>query len=96
MMIRLKEKGTTLTWGHGPSSDPGSNMNVAPATVAVAAPVATAVVTVVVVAFVAAGVPGFITPDDGGGGGTGGLTRLYATWARELAFSAPHAVLWRF
>jgi hypothetical protein len=45
MMIRLKEKGTTLTWDPGPSSDPGSE--------AIAAPVAAAVVAVA-----AAGVPG--------------------------------------
>jgi hypothetical protein len=36
-MIRLVEKGTTLTWGPGPSSDPGSEAIAAPATVAVAA-----------------------------------------------------------
>jgi hypothetical protein len=37
MMIRIKEKGTTLTWGPGLSSDPGSEAIAAPATVAVAA-----------------------------------------------------------
>jgi hypothetical protein len=37
MMIRLKEKGTTLTWGPGPSSDPGSAAIAAPATAAAAA-----------------------------------------------------------
>jgi hypothetical protein len=37
MMIRLKEKGTTLTWGPGPSSDPGSEVIAAPAAVVVAA-----------------------------------------------------------
>jgi hypothetical protein len=26
MMIKLKEKGATLTWGPGPSSDPGSEI----------------------------------------------------------------------
>jgi hypothetical protein len=26
MTIKLKEKGTTLTWGPGPSSDPGSEI----------------------------------------------------------------------
>jgi hypothetical protein len=35
-MIRLKEKGTTLTWGPGPSSDLGSEVIAAPATAAVA------------------------------------------------------------
>jgi hypothetical protein len=34
MMIRLVEKGTTLTWGLGLSSDPGSEAIVAPAAVA--------------------------------------------------------------
>jgi hypothetical protein len=47
MMIRLKEKGTTLTWGPGPSSDPGSKAIVAPAVAATAA-----------VAIAAGGVPG--------------------------------------
>jgi hypothetical protein len=36
IMIRLKEKGTTLTWGPGPSSDLGSEVIAAPATAAVA------------------------------------------------------------
>jgi hypothetical protein len=36
MMFRLKEKGTTLTWGPGPSSDPGSEEIAAPAAAAVA------------------------------------------------------------
>jgi hypothetical protein len=49
MMIRLKEKGTTLTWGLGPSSDPGSE--------AITAPVAAAVA-----AAAAVGAPGVITP----------------------------------
>jgi hypothetical protein len=31
IMIRLKEKGTTLTWGSRPSSDPGSEAIAAPA-----------------------------------------------------------------
>jgi hypothetical protein len=35
MMIRFKEKGTTLTWGPGPSSDPGSEAIAAPAAAAV-------------------------------------------------------------
>jgi hypothetical protein len=48
MMIRLKEKGTTLTWGPGLSSDPGSE--------AIAAPAAA------VVAVAVAGAPGVITP----------------------------------
>jgi hypothetical protein len=48
MMIRLKGKGTTLTWGPGPSSDPGSETT--------AAVVAAAVGAAVVVA--AAGAPG--------------------------------------
>jgi hypothetical protein len=47
MMIRLKEKGTTLTWGPGPSSDPRSMAIVALAIVAAAA-----------VAVATAGVPG--------------------------------------
>jgi hypothetical protein len=39
MMIRLVEKGTTLTWGPGLSSDPGSEAIAAPtAEVAAAAP----------------------------------------------------------
>jgi hypothetical protein len=37
MMIRLKEKGTTLTWGPGLSTDPGSEAIVAPIVAAVAA-----------------------------------------------------------
>jgi hypothetical protein len=36
MMIRLVEKGTTLTWGPGLSSDPGSEAIAAPAAAAVA------------------------------------------------------------
>jgi hypothetical protein len=36
MMIRLKEKGTTLTWAVGLSSDPGSEAIAAPAAVAAA------------------------------------------------------------
>jgi hypothetical protein len=47
MMIRLEEKGTTLTWGPGLSSNPGSE--------AIAAPPAAAAV---VVAVAAAGAPG--------------------------------------
>jgi hypothetical protein len=50
MMIRLKEKGTTLAWGPGPSSDPGSE-RIAALAAAVVAAAATAVAT-------AAGVPG--------------------------------------
>jgi hypothetical protein len=50
-MFRLKEKGTTLTWGPGPSSDPGSEAITAPAVAAVAAAAAA-------VAIAAAGVPG--------------------------------------
>jgi hypothetical protein len=42
MMIRLKEKGTTLTWGPGPSSDPGSEAIAAPTAAAVVAAVAVA------------------------------------------------------
>jgi hypothetical protein len=37
MMIRLKEKGTRLTWGTRPSSDSGSEVIAAPAAAAVAA-----------------------------------------------------------
>jgi hypothetical protein len=48
-MIRLVEKGTTLTWGPGLSSDPGSEAAAAPAVVAAAA--------VVVVVVAATGVP---------------------------------------
>jgi hypothetical protein len=48
MMIRFKEKGTTLTWGPGPSSDPRSE--------AIAAPAAIAAAVAIVVA--AAGAPG--------------------------------------
>jgi hypothetical protein len=51
MMIRLKEKGTTLTWGPGPSSDPGSEAIAAPAAAA-------AIAAAAVVAVAAAGVPG--------------------------------------
>jgi multisubunit Na+/H+ antiporter MnhB subunit len=47
MMIRFKEKGTTLTWGPGPSSDPGSK--------AIAAPAAAVAIAV---AMAAAGAPG--------------------------------------
>jgi hypothetical protein len=36
-MIRLKEKGITLTWGPRPSSDPGSETIAAPAVAAVVA-----------------------------------------------------------
>jgi hypothetical protein len=43
MMIRLNEKGTTLTGGPRPSSDPGSEAIAAPAAAAVAAAVAVAV-----------------------------------------------------
>jgi hypothetical protein len=42
MMIRLVEKGTTLTWGPRLSSDPGSEAIAAPAVVVVAATVAVA------------------------------------------------------
>jgi hypothetical protein len=45
MTIKLKEKGATLTWGPGPSSDPGSEI----------AALAAAAASVVVVA---AGAPG--------------------------------------
>jgi hypothetical protein len=41
MTIRLKEKGTTLTWGPGPSSDPGSEAIAAPAAAVAAAVAAT-------------------------------------------------------
>jgi hypothetical protein len=37
MMIRHMEKGTTLTWGPGVSSDPGSGAIAAPAAVVAAA-----------------------------------------------------------
>jgi hypothetical protein len=37
MMIRLKEKWTTLTWGPGPFSDPGSEAIAAPAAAVAAA-----------------------------------------------------------
>jgi hypothetical protein len=37
MMIRLKEKGTTITWGPGLSSDPGSEAIAAPAAAVVVA-----------------------------------------------------------
>jgi hypothetical protein len=50
MMIRLKEKGITLTWGPRPSSDPGSEMIAAIAAIAFAAAAA--------VAIAAGGVPG--------------------------------------
>jgi hypothetical protein len=43
MMIRLKEKGTTLTWGPRPSSDPGSEAIATPAVAAVAAAASIAV-----------------------------------------------------
>jgi hypothetical protein len=46
MMVRFKEKGTTLTWGPGPSSDLGSEAIVTPAAAAVAAAVAIAVAAV--------------------------------------------------
>jgi hypothetical protein len=36
MIIRLVEKGTTLTWGPGLSSDPGSEAIAAPPAVAIA------------------------------------------------------------
>jgi hypothetical protein len=42
MMIRLVEKGTTLTWGLGLSSDPGSEGIAAPAAVAALAVAAAA------------------------------------------------------
>jgi hypothetical protein len=48
MITRLMEKGATLTWGPGLSSDPRSRTTAAPATVA-----ALAVVVVVAVAAVA-------------------------------------------
>jgi hypothetical protein len=54
MMIRLMEKGTTLTWGPGLSSDPGSEAIVAPAAVVVVV----AAVVAVAVAIAAAGTPG--------------------------------------
>jgi hypothetical protein len=41
MMIRLVEKGITLTWGPGLSSDPGSETITAPAAVAALAVAAT-------------------------------------------------------
>jgi hypothetical protein len=57
-MIRLKEKGTTLTWGPGPSNDPGSEVITAPATAAIVAAAAVAVVAaVLLVVFL-----GVITP----------------------------------
>jgi hypothetical protein len=49
MIIRLMEKGATITWGPGLSSDPGSG--------AIAA-VAAAMVAAVAVAVAAAGAPG--------------------------------------
>jgi hypothetical protein len=70
-MIRLVEKGTTLTWGPGLSSDLRSEAISAPAAVAalaVAADVVAAAAEVtatappVVVVVVAAGAPGVITP----------------------------------
>jgi hypothetical protein len=42
MMIRLVEKGTTLTWGPGLSSDPGSEAIIAPTAVATAIAIAAA------------------------------------------------------
>jgi hypothetical protein len=61
MMIRLVEKGTTLTWGPGLSSDPGSEVITAPAAVAALAVAATAEVVVAappaVVAVAAGGAP---------------------------------------
>jgi hypothetical protein len=48
MMIRLVEKGTTLTWGPGHSSDPGSEAIAAPAAITALA---------VAVAVAAAGAP---------------------------------------
>jgi hypothetical protein len=42
MMIRLEEKGTTLTWAPGLSTDPRSEAIAAPATAAVAVVVAAA------------------------------------------------------
>jgi hypothetical protein len=51
MMIRLVEKGTTLTWGPGLSSDPESEAIAAPAAVAVV------VVAAVAVAVATAGSP---------------------------------------
>jgi hypothetical protein len=54
MMIRLVEKGTTLTWGPGLSSDPESEAIAAPAAVAVVVVAAVAVA----VAIAAAGTPG--------------------------------------
>jgi hypothetical protein len=48
-MVRLVEKGTILTWGPGPSSDPGSE--------ATAAPVAVAIAVVAAAAVAAAGAP---------------------------------------
>jgi hypothetical protein len=54
MMIRLVEKGTTLTWGPGHSSDPGSDAIAAPAAVAA---LAMAVAVVAAAAEVVAAVP---------------------------------------
>jgi hypothetical protein len=66
MMIRLVEKGTTLTWGPELSSDPGSEAIAAPAAVVVAV----------------AGAPrSNHPPDGGGGGGIKGLTRLCSSRA---------------
>jgi hypothetical protein len=61
MMIRLVEKGTTLTWGPVLSSDPGSEAIAAPAAVAalaVAAAVVAAAAEVAAAAPPAAGAPG--------------------------------------
>jgi hypothetical protein len=47
MMIRLKEKGTTLTWGPGPSSDPGSEAIAAPPAATIAAAIVVVAATAV-------------------------------------------------
>jgi hypothetical protein len=61
MMIRLVQKGTTLTWGPGLSSDPGSEAIAAPAAVdalAMAAAEVAAAAPPAAVAFAATGAPG--------------------------------------
>jgi hypothetical protein len=58
MMIRLVEKGTTLTWGPGLSSDPGSEAIAAPVAVVAAAAPPAVVDVVVAVVVAAAGAPG--------------------------------------
>jgi hypothetical protein len=81
-MTRLVEQGTTLTWGLGPSSDPGSGV--------------IPLLLLLLLLLLLVVLLGVAPPDSGGGGGTGGLTRLCAPWAWELASSVPPAALWRF